>query len=298
MKAGRRRPSRSPRVERVIEERARGDAAKADAIRAALRERGGRRHPRRSSPAREAAATLKSALIARRPSGRSTWKSPSAPTPRSSPRRRCCRPSATAPRVGIRSDSELEQPRARGGAGLRPRGAIGGRDAGQRRQPARLRGPLGAAAGQGQGQQRLLRPRALHPPVRRRLHPRRRPQRRASTWRSRGPDGYRLEGAQLDGPDQPRPAGAGPPGAERAPVSRRLRAVPRHDVRAHPGPRRGRAGVHPQGRRRGAGVEPAAGRAGQRGDDLERRRALDLRRRRPDAKPGRTRPPPIPQAAQ
>ena len=41
------------------------------------------------------------------------------------------------------------------------------RDARQRRQPARLRGPLGAAARQGQGQQRLLRHRPVHPPVRR-----------------------------------------------------------------------------------------------------------------------------------
>ena len=37
----------------------------------------------------------------------------------------------------------------------------------QRREPARHRGPLGAAASAGEGQQRLLRPRPLHPALRR-----------------------------------------------------------------------------------------------------------------------------------
>ncbi len=48
-----------------------------------------------------------------------------------------------------------------------------------------------------------------------------------------GPEGYKLEGAQLHVVDQPRPAGAGRADPEPASVSGRLRAVPRHHVCSH-----------------------------------------------------------------
>ena len=59
--------------------------------------------------------------------------------------------------------------------------------------------------------------------------------------------------------DQPRPAGPGRAG-DRAepPVSRRLRAVPRHDVRADARPPRPRPGLHPCGGRRGRHLHAAA----------------------------------------
>ena len=66
-------------------------------------------------------------------------------------------------------DQPLEQPRARGGAGGGAPWPDRRRDTGQRREPARCRGALGAAAWQGQGQQRLVRHRAADPAVRRRL---------------------------------------------------------------------------------------------------------------------------------
>ena len=93
-------------VERVIEERAKGDprprpsaARGADGGRSAAAQRaearlaGGRARPSRL-------------LIARRACGRSTWRSASAPTPRSSPRPSRCRRWAAAPRSAcIRSRS-------------------------------------------------------------------------------------------------------------------------------------------------------------------------------------------------
>ena len=75
---------------------------------------------------------------------------------------------------GPASEIDLEQSGARGGAGGDARRPHRRRDARQRRQSARLRGTFGAAAVQGQGQQRLLRHRAVRAVLRPRLHARRR----------------------------------------------------------------------------------------------------------------------------
>ena len=119
--------------------------------------------------------------------GASTWRWASARTRRSSPRPRCCPPSARPSHVGVLAELELEQPRARGRrwscTSDRPRRRGHPR---QRRQPARRRGPLAPCCCRGQGQQRLLRRRPVHPAVRRRLRPRRRPRARRLA-RGRGP---------------------------------------------------------------------------------------------------------------
>src|SRR5690606_725820 len=92
--------------------------------------------------------------------------------------------------------------------------------------------------------------------------------------------------------DQPRPARARPPGAERAPVSRRLRAVPRHALRPGAGPRRARSRFHSQGRRPRRHRQPQARTAGQPRGHVEGRPALDRGDRRAD---GQSRsPPPAP----
>ena len=106
------------------------------------------------------------------------------------------------------------------------------RHARQRRQPARRRGPLGAAALQGQGQQRLDRHRPVHPPLRRRVHARH-VRRIEVSLKVEGEDGFTLEGRSSMARDRPRPGGPRRADAGAAsPVSRRRRAVPRHHVRA------------------------------------------------------------------
>ena len=71
--------------------------------------------------------------------------------------------------AGLHPDLQMEQSGAGGGG----RGVVGGthrrRDLGQRRESAGCRGPLGAAAGQGEGQQCELRHRPVHPFLRRRV---------------------------------------------------------------------------------------------------------------------------------
>ena len=68
------------------------------------------------------------------------------------------------------SEVGVEQPGARDRARRERARPHGRRDARQRRQPARLRGTQRAAARQGQGQQRVVRDRPVHPAVRRALH--------------------------------------------------------------------------------------------------------------------------------
>ena len=71
------------------------------------------------------------------------------------------------------------------------------------------------------------------------------------------------------------------------PISRRLRALPWHDVRAGKGPVGGRQGLHPQAWRPGVHFDAASGNVGQPGAAVQRMSAMDLRRQPPVARPGR-----------
>ena len=156
-------------VERVIEERAAGDPPGAQEIRAAgpvrhrrldRRHRAGQRQGRQG----QGGAAGRGAVVAV-PGGRHRTRPGDLHQGARAVRRRRRCPGRGAGPLG------LEQPRARGGAGRRSRRSSGRGHPRQRRQPARLRGPQRAAARRGQGQQRLLCDRAVHPAVRRRLHP-------------------------------------------------------------------------------------------------------------------------------
>ena len=161
-------------VERVIEEQAKGDPAQAEAIRGR-----GARGASAATLADDRAGLGQGAGNSRTLLVRA---GPVVAVPRGGhrSRRRGVHQGAGAVGRGHRRRDRhpprlgLEQPRARGGAGRQQPRRDRRRDARQRRQPARLRGPQRVAAGQGQGQQRVLRDRPLHPAVRRRLHARRR----------------------------------------------------------------------------------------------------------------------------
>ena len=191
-------------------------------------------------------------------------------------------------RHGCRAASEvdLEQPRAGAGAvRLEPR-QDRRRRARQRRQSARLRGPFGAAVVEGQGQQRLVRHRPAAAPVRRQLHARRRPQARHQPERE-GRGRFRPRRPFLDQHDQPRSDRSGRADHRQgASISRWLRAVPRHDVRAGQGSRCAGAGVHPQARRHRHDRGAPARQARQPHAHQRRVRALDVRHRRADEESG------------
>ncbi len=156
-------------LERVIEEQARGDPAKAESVRGV-----DRRHHRRQPVERAARLTRGGA-----PQGRADRAERLVAVPRSRHRAGCRDLHEVAADVGGRNGRCDRHPSEVGveqsGAGDRARGGLarpnGGRDARQRRQPARLRGPQRAAARQGEGQQRVVRDRPVHPPVRRALTP-------------------------------------------------------------------------------------------------------------------------------
>ena len=152
--------------------------------------------------------------------------------------RRPWRADRAASRIGV------EQSRAGDRAGGQFARHDPGRDARQRRQPARLRGPQRAAAVEGEGQQRVVLDRPVHPAVRRRFHARRRPpvRARARCLRRRR---FPSRRPQLDAQDQPRSRRSRRTDDQRQPpVSRRLRAVHGHDVRAGQGSRRTGRGLY------------------------------------------------------
>ena len=129
----------------------------------------------------------------------------------------------------------------------RPRRRRGAR---QRREPARLRRAQRAAARQGEGQQRLVRHRPVHPAVRRAVRHWTTSGGAMSRCTSTGPDGFaftarssmsKISRDPLELVEQ----AIGPTPS----VSRRHDAVSRHDVRADDRPVRARAGLHPRGRR-------------------------------------------------
>ena len=232
-------------LERVIEERAAATRRKAEAIRGRHRRADRRRAPRPRAGER-----------GRRPEGQGGAAARGRVEPVSRSRHRAGRRDLhQGPADGARSAMAPMSACIRCRAGTTPSrkwrwwstaaGAISRRDARQRRQPARRRGPLGAAARQGQGQQRLGLARAVHPAVRRRLHARD-VQAAELAHDGRGRGRLRLEGrssmsqisrdpADLVAADH-RPA---------PPVSGRARALSRHHVRAGEGPRRRRARASP-----------------------------------------------------
>ena len=191
-------------LERVIEEQARGDPAKAEAVRAVAR-RADRRRPReRASRARRRRRGVKEALIAQ-----GAWSQylevGIGPDAEIFTKAQPMSAVGIGAEIGIHPKSEWNNPGAGDRAGREQPRRDRRRDARQRRQPARLRGPQRAAARQGQGQQRVLRDRPVHPPVRRALRHRRRAPLRARDARRR-PGGLRARRRELDGEDQPRPA--------------------------------------------------------------------------------------------
>ena len=183
---------------------------------------------------------------------------------------------------GVSLGVALEQSRARGGArSIASQRRDRRRDARQRRQPARFRGPQRAAARQGEGPERELRDRPVPAPVRRRPSPRRRARdgdlarrsraRTASGWRAarrcaRSAAIPPISRRQLIGP-QPR-------------LSRRRGVVPGHDVRAGRRPRRAGQGLHPQARRRRRRQRRQARAPGQPHAARALMPALEFRRRR------------------
>ena len=106
--------------------------------------------------------------------GRNIWRSASAPTPRSSPRASRCRRWEPAPTPASTPLRPGTIPSPKSALAVNSHGRDRRRDARQRRQPARFRGPLGAAARQGQGPERELRDRPVPALLRRNLHARRR----------------------------------------------------------------------------------------------------------------------------
>ncbi len=196
---------------------------------------------------------------------------------------------------GYRRSSQvrLEQPGAGGGARRLQQRPDRRSDARQRRQPARLRGPQRVAAVQGQGQQRLDVHRPVRAPVRRDLLARRCAPGRGRPARGGG-GRVRARRDERHGRDQPRPGGPRRPDYRRhAPVSRRVRPVPRHHVRADQGAgKERRRRVHAQDRRRRRDQLGPARHAGQPRPPERPGPALALRRARPDCEPRGPRPPP------
>ena len=194
--------------------------------------------------------------------GRSTSKSASVPTRKSSPRRSRWRASATASLIGAASEFDLEQSRAGDRAGRRF----------ARQDPAARRWATTSTCATSRAAARCCsaRPRTTT--------------RRARSVRSsalfddgfalddvrsaeitldvHGAEGFHLRGASSMTQDQPRSRGPGRAGNRREPpVSRRLRAVPGHDVRPGQGSRRAGHGLHAQIRRPRRHRRRRAGRA-------------------------------------
>ena len=172
-----------------------------------------RRRCRRGDPGRDRAARRRRSVQAEarfargdapeggadrsRAPGRNIWKSASAPTPRSSPRRQPMAAVGTGADAGLHPRSSWNNPEPEVVLAVSSRGAHRRRDARQRRQPARLRGPLGAAAGKAKDNNAscaigpFLRLFDAHLLARRRAHGRRvgsrSRARTASGWKARAP---------------------------------------------------------------------------------------------------------------
>ena len=161
---------------------------------------------RKLKPGSPEAMALKEVLIEQGAVVASIWKSASARTPRSSPRRRRWPRSAPACDAGVHPNSTLEQPRAGGRAGRR----LDAAGSSARRSATTSTCATSRAA------RRCCsaRPRTTTPPAP--IGPfirlfdddllaRRRAPADGDARPSRAPDGFRLEGSSLDRQDQPRP---------------------------------------------------------------------------------------------
>ena len=111
-------------VERVIEEQAKGDASQAEAIRGRCSSCWAARWPA-SSRARPRRRNSRRCWCARA-CGRSTSKWALVPTPRCSPRGRCCRPWAQAREIGIHPGSDWNNPEPEVVLAVNSRGEIKG----------------------------------------------------------------------------------------------------------------------------------------------------------------------------
>ena len=108
--------------------------------------------------------------------------------------------------IGVLAVLDLEQSRARGRGRRHLERQDRRRDARQRREPARRRRPLGAAALEGEGQQRLDGDRPVRPPVRQDLLARRSAP-HARVAHREGHGGLHARRIERCRQDQPRPAG-------------------------------------------------------------------------------------------
>ena len=187
----------SSMLERVIEEQTRGDPAKAEAVRAVARRARSATILQNVRPGSPEATRVKDALVR---AGRVVAVSRGGHRSRRRDLHQGasrCRPSELGAEIGIHPKSEWNNPEPEIVLAVNSRGRDGRRHARQRRQSARLRGAQRAAARQGQGQQRVLRDRAVHSPLRRRFRHRRRAPLRARDARRRS-RGVRARRRELD----------------------------------------------------------------------------------------------------
>ena len=249
-------------IERVIEERAKGDPAAAEQLRAELGALlGGSLTGLK--PGSPAAMQLKAALIER-----GLWSQylevGIGPDAEVFTKAQPMSAVGCGAEIGLHPKSEWNNPEPEDRAGLLVARRGRWRGARQRRQPARFRGPKRAVAVEGQGQQRLLRHRPLHPPVRRDLrHRRRTPRPGAARW-GQGTTKFRVAGRDTrGGQHQSRSAGPG---------RRHLRARTSVPGRFHAVP--GLPMYVPTADRRGPGSQGFTHEEGRRGaDQLRQARA-------------------------
>ena len=242
-------------IERVIEERARGDKARADSLRADLRQRVGD-DIRSVKPGSAAAQRLKAALIADGlwsqylevaigPDAEIFTKGP----PLSSV--------GWGDWIGVRSDSAWNNPEPEVVLACDRAGRILGATLGNDVNLRDFEGRSALLLGRGQGQQRGVRDRALHPAVRSHIRARRCAQ-GSSAPGNRRRGGLSPRGRKLHDADQPRSGRARGTDSESAPsVSGWVRSVPRHDVCAHRRSWRAGPGLHAQAGRPGAHLRRA-----------------------------------------
>ncbi len=221
-------------LERVIEEQARGDAAKSDAIRRTITAVIGT-DLSRIRPGSEAAMRLKEHLIAER-----AWSQylevgigPDAEIFTK------CPPMAavgTGSAIGVRADSSWNNPEPELVVAVNARGAIVGATLGNDVNLRDVEGRSALLLGKAKDNNASTRDRAVRPAARRQLRarPAARGHDQSESQRRGRLRAYRCE---LDEPDQPRCHRPGRSDNRRQPpVSGRSDAVLRHDVRADPGP--------------------------------------------------------------